>query len=149
MPCNDVTEIIRIQLDRDERFKSYRLSKRTCGGAVGAASLIEDYFRGRTPDEIVQMTPEAFHAAWLAPTEIEEFLALKHFFAVQIALEVLTGRAPGGVKDPCIVAAVGYNGDEMYFEAEIPIDLPTEKIRACGLCKRCPSIRVPGKTRTT
>jgi len=141
MPCNDITDTIRIRLDSADRLLSYTLNKKTCGGGVGAASLLENRVHGRTVEDLLGLSADDLVPPDSGMEEAEEFLTLKHFFALQIALEVLTGRAPGGVADQCVVARVTQEGDELVFEADLPIDLPTERIRSCGRCKGCPSVK--------
>ena len=40
MPCKDVTELLEVVLDSEDRLLDYTFSKRTCGQGVGAASLL-------------------------------------------------------------------------------------------------------------
>jgi len=68
---------------------------------------------------------------------LEEFLALKHLFAIQATLEVLTGREPGGPDDACAAAEISYDGSDMIIDARISVELVTEKIKSCGNCKLC------------
>ena len=137
MPCNDVTEVIEVVLDRDDRLKDYRFSKRTCGQGVGAQSLLIDQLGGRPLDELLVMTAEEFLAEYPIDDPVEEFLSLKHLFAVQGALEVLTGKEPGGKDDPFAVAEVAFDNGETVFHGRIYVDLLTEKIASCGGCKGC------------
>lgn len=137
MPCDDVTETIRLRLDPGDRLADYELKKKTCGGAVGQRSLILEELRGRGVDELLALDVEAFHGARPDLSEEDEFFRLKHFFALRMALEALTGREPGGVGEACVVAAVVYDEEGLLFEGDIPLDVATERIRACGLCKGC------------
>ncbi|MBI5095946.1 MAG: hypothetical protein HZB26_26365 [Candidatus Hydrogenedentes bacterium] len=137
MPCSDVTEVIHVALDAEERLTSYHFAKRTCGQAIGAASLLMDQLGGRTVDELLAYDAEHFLADYTIEDEIEEFLSLKHLFAIQSALEVLTGKEPGGPEDPCAAAEISYEDGELTIDAEINLDLVTEKIKSCGNCKGC------------
>ncbi len=137
MPCSDVTELIRVVLDAGDRLTDYRFVKQTCGQAVGAQSLLLDHFRGLTADELLAVNYEQL-LAQLAPKEdLEEFLYLKHLFAVQSALDVLTGKEPGGPNDPCAAAEISVNDGELVVSARIVIELMTEKIKSCGNCGSC------------
>lgn len=137
MPCSDVTEVIQVVVDADDRLKSYNFAKRTCGKGVGVGTLILDYLHGRTVDEILAIDPDTLLAEHPFEEEIEEFLNLKHLFAVQGVLEVLTGKASGGPDDVCAAAEIGYEDGEIVVEARILVDLVTEKIKSCGGCKGC------------
>lgn len=137
MPCSDITEVIEVVIDDEDRLKRYAFSKRTCGRGVGVASLLQEYLQGRSVDDILAIEPEPFLDAHPTEDELEEFLGLKHLFAVQSALEVLTGREPGGPGDPCAAAEVAFEGGEVVIEAQIRVDVVTDKIKSCGNCKGC------------
>jgi len=137
MPCSDVTEIIQVTLDADDRLKDYVYSKRTCGQGVGAGSLLLDQLRGRTADELLATDIADISPTFPIENDLEEFLAFKHFFAIQSVLEVLTGKQPGGKNDPCAAAEIAYEDGDLIITGQIDIDLVTEKIKSCGNCKSC------------
>jgi hypothetical protein len=139
VPCSDITEIINVVVGPDDRVKSYAFSKRSCGRGVGVATLLADCLCGRTVDEVIAWEPEDFLAEHPVEDELEEFLGLKHLFAVQSALEVLTGRTSGGAKEPCAAAEIVFEDDDVIIEAQIRVDVVTEKIKSCGNCKGCGS----------
>lgn len=137
MPCNDVTELIEVKLDAQDCLADYNFAKRTCGQAVGVASLLIDQLRGWSLAELVSTDAEEFLAEFQFPDETEEFLSLKHFFAIQGALEVLTGKEPGGKDDPFTASEVVHSEDETLIKGLISVELVTEKIKSCGGCKSC------------
>jgi hypothetical protein len=137
MPCNDVTEIIEVTLDGDDRLADYAYSKRTCGQGIGAGSLLIDQLLGRTVDDLIAADVEEVRAAFPIENELEEFLALKHFFAIQAVLEVLTGKEPGGKHDPCAAAEIAYETDHVTITGQIDVDIVTDKIKSCGGCGTC------------
>lgn len=137
MPCNDITEIIRVVLDEHDRLRHYAFTKRTCGQGVGVTSLLLDELSGQSVDDILAIEPAAFIAKHPSEEELEEFLTLKHLIAVQEALEVLTGREPGGPADICAAAEIVYDAGECVIEAELKVDLVTDKIKSCGGCVGC------------
>lgn len=137
MPCSDVTELIRIVLDDQDRLKEYRFIKRTCGRGVGVDALLIDVLGGRRVEEILAITPERFIEEHPVAEPIEEFLGLKHLIAVQAALEVLTGRAFGGPNELCAAAEISCGEGETVIDARIAVDLVVEEIRSCGGCRAC------------
>lgn len=137
MPCKDVTELLEVVLDGDDRLKEYTFSKRTCGQGVGAESLLIDQLRGRSLDELLHKTAEAFLTEFPIADPVEEFLSLKHLFAIQGALEVLVGREPGGKADAFAASGVVYDADETRITGRIAVDIVMEKIEACGGCSSC------------
>ncbi len=137
MPCKDVTELLDVILDDNECLKSYSFSKRSCGQGVGAQSLLIDQLAGRSLNELLFKTAEEFINEFPIPDETEEFLSLKHLFAIQGALEVYTGAEPGGVNDAFAAAGIEYGVDETRIYGRIVVDVVTEKIKSCGGCKGC------------
>lgn len=137
MPCNDVTELIRIVLDADDRLQDYAFAKRTCGQGVGPESLLIDQLRGKSVDELLAYTAEEFLGKYPIPDEVEEFLSLKHLFAVQSAVEVLTGKEPGRRDDPFAAGEIEYGEGETIIQGRIAVDILTERIAACGGCGTC------------
>ncbi len=140
MPCDDVTESLRIVISEQDRLESYELIKRSCGRAVGERSLMEDAFQGKTVDELLDIDTDTFAEAHPTGDEVEMFLQLKHLFAVQAGLQALTGVNPAGPSEPVRVASVACEDSRVIIEAEISLDVITEKIEACGKCKGCGSI---------
>ncbi|MCC6795539.1 MAG: hypothetical protein IT366_10505 [Candidatus Hydrogenedentes bacterium] len=143
MPCSDVTEIIHVELDAEDRLKDYYFSKRSCGQGVGAGNLLMDQLRGWSMDRILACDAEQFLTEFPIEDELMEFLNLKHFFAIQSVLEVLTGKEPGGKNDPCAAAEISYGDDTLIIDGQIEVDLVTEKIKACGSCKSCGKSKKP------
>ena len=134
MPCGDVGENITIVLDVNGRLRSYKLTKSTCGGAVGVESFLLDKLQNKTVAGILSYDP-VFSGNHQRPEDhAEEFVALKHLHAVKSTLEVYTGNAPGAVGDPCTIAGVSYDGDDTIIDAQIDIRLMTERIKACAHC---------------
>ncbi|GMV95366.1 MAG: hypothetical protein KJ052_21840 [Candidatus Hydrogenedentes bacterium] len=143
MPCSDVTEIIQVTLDNDERLVDYFFSKRTCGQGVGAGNLLIEQFKGKTVDELLAYDAERYLAEFPVEDELEEFLGLKHFFAIQSVLEVLVGKEPGGKGDPCAAAEISYEDGQLVIDGQIEVDLVTEKIKSCGGCRGCGKSKKP------
>jgi hypothetical protein len=146
MPCNDITELIRVVLDDSDRLLDYRFVKRTCGQGVGVDTLLLPVLAGQRVDEILAISPEQFLEVHPCAEAIEEFLALKHLIAVQAALEVLTGRASGGPGELCAAAEISYENGACVLEARITVEAVTEKIRSCGGCRGCGKVRTAGST---
>jgi hypothetical protein len=145
MPCKDVTEMITVCVDAEDRLKEYRFIKRTCGQGVGLDILLIEQLRGKTLDEILAIPVETFLDTYPAEEELEEFLALKHLIAVQSAIEVLTGKTSGGAKEMCAAAEIQFEDGETVIEARINVDLVTEKIKSCGNCGGCGKNKKPKK----
>lgn len=139
MPCTDVTEHLEITLDQSDRLASYSFTKRSCGQGIGLESLLIDCLKGQTVEDLLAYTAESFLEHHPAPDELEEFLGLKHLFAIQGALEVYTGEEPGGKNDAFAAAGIDHDEHTTTIHGLIAIDLLTEKIKSCGNCASCGS----------
>jgi len=144
MPCNNVTESVRVVLDGRDRLKDYTLSKQTCGLPVGRLSLLREHLRGRTVQDLLACTADDLRRELAIEDELEEFLALKHLCAIRSALEVLTGQMPGAPGSECVAAEIAHEHGDLVIDARIPVDVLTERIRACGQCGSCGKARVAG-----
>jgi hypothetical protein len=141
MPCKDVTEVIEVILDGDECLREYSFSKRSCGQGIGTRSLLIDQLGGRSLNELLFKTAEEFLDEFPIEDPTEEFLSLKHLFAIQGVLEVYTGAEPGGVNDAFAAAGIEYGVDDTRISGIISVDVVVEKIKSCGGCKSCGSSR--------
>ncbi len=134
MPCNDITENIEIILDKDDRLKSYCLTKNTCGGAVGVESLLLASLRGKSIDYLLDSDDFENHQEHRPENHPEEFLKLKHIVALKSALSVYVGNLSGGKDDTCTIASVDYDNGNTIIDAKIDVLLMTEHIKACAHC---------------
>jgi len=137
MPCKDITEVIEVTLDAEDRLSAYRFVKRTCGQGVGVASLLIDQLAGMTVDDILEISPEAFLETHPVADPLEEFLGLKHLIALQSTLEVYVGEEAGGPDALCAAAEIIFDAGETSIQAVIRVDLVTEAIKSCGNCRGC------------
>jgi hypothetical protein len=139
LPCKDVTEVIHVVLDGDDRLIDYAFQKRTCGQGVGTAALLAGHLHGQPADAVLALEPGDIDPGDPGgdDAEVLEFLALKHLFAVQSVLEVYTGRAAGRASDACAAAEISVDGGEVHIRATLSVDVITDRIRSCGGCKGC------------
>lgn len=135
MPCNNITELMRVVFDSDDKLKSYRFHKKTCGGAVGAESLLEDRLRGYSMAELSALHVDTFCHELAPESDVEEFLNLKHFFALRSVIETLSGQAEtNGPDAPCTIAEISYDTEGLVIDAEISVSLVAGMIKACNHC---------------
>ena len=137
MPCNDLTEVLRLTLDPDDRVVGYSLSKLSCGGTVAGRSLIRRWVKHRTVSEVMRLSPKQILDDIRAESSIEEYLYLKHLFAIQMALTTFLGRQAGRPSDACVINTVSTSPDGTELLVELRVDLLTSQIKACGLCDTC------------
>lgn len=147
MPCSDVTELIHLVVDAEDRLKDYRFTKRSCGRGVGVDSLLLGTLGGLAVEEVLAIAPEQFVEDHPSEEPLEEFLGLKHLIAVQSVLEVLTGREAGGPEAMCAAAEIAFEDGDTIIDAVIRVDLVTEAIKSCGNCRGCGTKRAEKKVK--
>ena len=134
MPCKDITDHLRIRLDANDRIINYALRKLSCGGAVGNQSLIMDWLKNKTPEEVLNCDADVVLDAHNVKDEIDEYLLLKHFLALRAGLAVMLGLQSGTVDDYCQVEAIRYSPNGTEILAHISVEGMTAEIQACGRC---------------
>ena len=137
MPCNDITDLLKVRLDDDNLITGYQLSKRTCGAAVGGYELIGPWLVGQNAHEFIETPADDFLEKNPPRDETHEFLLLKHFFSVKNGLEVLLGQESGKRTDKCAIDSVEYGPDGLEFMASIRLEIVSKQIKACESCKLC------------
>jgi hypothetical protein len=69
MPCNDVTEVLSLTLDPDDRLTHYSLIKLTCGGGVGNPSLLKKWIANKPASEILSTSTETILEEFPTPSD--------------------------------------------------------------------------------
>lgn len=137
MPCKDITDTIKIQLDSENRFVRYGLRKKTCNGEVGRKNLLGKWLKEKAVDEILKYSPDDALKANPTRSNTWEYLTLKHFLSIKSALSTLVGNEGGGINDHCTIESVEYGPEGTLIIAHISVDGLTEEIEACGGCANC------------
>lgn len=137
MPCNDVTEILKLTLDPEDRVIRYSLSKLSCGGAVPGRSLIRKWVKHQTAAAILQLNPKLIVDDVQTEDPIEEYLHLKHLFAIQMALTTFLGGQAGRPDDACVINTISNGPEGTELLVELKVNVLTDKIKSCGLCDTC------------
>jgi len=128
---------MRVVLDSDERLTDYRLIKRTCGATVGGDAILLDTFLNRPFGDILELDVDSFCEQYPVAEDYLQFLYLKHFISLHAVLRVYTGHQSGGVEDFCTISGISSENGSVIIDAEIAVDVVTEKIKSCGRCEGC------------
>lgn len=141
MPCNDITDQLKLSLDNNEKIIAYSLTKKVCGGEVGEKSLISDWLANKSTSEIVRTEIEQLLAEHTYRTDKREYLIIKHFLAIKAGLQILSGEKSGGVNDYCTVDSIEYSPEGIDLIAQISVNGISDEIKACGSCTGCGSAK--------
>jgi len=136
VPCDDISELMSLELDANDMVSSYSLRKRTCGAEIGNASLLADLVVNRSIDGVLALTGDDIVEHY-GPLGEAEFLYFKHLVALQQTAKVYAGDASGGAQSSCAIDEICHSHKDTLIIAVIRIDLMTEQIRACGNCGSC------------
>lgn len=137
MPCSDVTEVLSLTLDHQDRVSHYSLVKLTCGGGVGNPSLLRKWIENRPVAEVLAAKPDLMMEVFPTTSATWEYLAIKHLLAVQSGLHALLGDTPSTLNDICMIDTVEHGPNGVRMLAQIKVDILTEAITACGGCGSC------------
>lgn len=137
MPCEDITDILKLKIDSNDKLVKYSLTKLTCGGQVGGDDLILKWLSKFTMDEIYNLTIDDFTKAHPTDDEIIEYLLLKQFLAVKSGISMVLGHESGGKDSYCTVESISYGPNGMIVKAMINIEAITAEIKSCGRCATC------------
>lgn len=134
MPCGDITEKINISIDNNDRLVSYQFLKKTCGGSIGDSVAVEQQLIGMRINSIIGLTGDAIGLSVNNHNDIDKFLKLKHIHAIRTVIKAFLGLEPGGNRGFCTIEGIVYDGQRTVIDAEIKLDLGTERIKACDHC---------------
>ena len=134
MPCSDVTEILSLTIDHEDRVIHYGLSKLTCGAAVGNPSLLRKWIANRSASDILSSTLNDVLAVLPTGSQTWEYLTLKHLRAVQCGLRAVLGTTRGGPDDLCAIQSIETDQRGIKLLALVKVDLMTSDIAACDNC---------------
>jgi hypothetical protein len=137
MPCADVTEILRLQVDLEDRLVGYSLTKRTCGGALGKEPLLLKWCGGLPARQVMDTTVDQFLDRYSSDDPVVEFVHLKHFIALRKGIAALIGEIAARPDDSIAIESIDYGPDGVDLVAHIKVDIVTKEIKACGRCAGC------------
>ncbi len=134
MPCTDITDKLTITIDNDDRILDYSLEKLTCGGQVGPDRMISKWLIGKTVSEVLHTELDQFHALLKTKTDLKEYLALKHFMAVQAGFAVYSGCEAGSISDHCTLDSIENTDEKTVVVFHQDVAGVVEQIKSCGGC---------------
>ena len=137
MPCDDITEWVELRLNAEDCLNDYSVTKRTCGAEIGNQSFLLELFRGESLVDIMAVEPQALLEQVQVDNETDEFLALKHLFALQETLSSFIGNTSAAPEATCSIAQIDFSEEETIIEAALSVIAVTNKIKACGACGSC------------
>ena len=135
MPCDDITDLLELWLDPDDKLEDYALTKRTCGAQVGHQAFLMPLVGGMNVEEIARSDYDLLlpHVETLG--DRENFLAFKHFIALREACAAIIGDANPDSAFTLSVAAQEQRG--LFARGFVSVSRIEGTIKACGHCRSC------------
>jgi len=134
MPCSDITDILSLTIDHEDRVIHYSFSKLTCGAAVGSASLLRKWIENRSVSDILSSALNDVLAVQPTRSQTWEYLTLKHLKALQHGLRAMVGEHSCGPDDMCAIQSIETDQRGIKMLALVKVDLIISDIEACGNC---------------
>jgi len=137
MPCSDSSSSMTIQLDTDEKFKSFQYAKITCGQEIKEGRGLGDYFKGKSITEILNISFDVISKDLNPQTDEDQFVLYLEWDALRSALALYAGIEDDHIDpDRCEITSIEHS-DEGIEVAEVilpPKELP--KILPCSLAEQ-------------
>ena len=134
MPCSDSSSSIAFRLDNDDNFVSFEFAKITCGREITSQTGLNQYFLGKTPQDILNSSFETIQAHLPQKDEESQFILYMEWDALRSAIAQYLGVEYAEIDaDRCRITSINYD-DGGVDVAEVilpPKELP--KILPCSL----------------
>lgn len=134
MPCSDSSSSIFIKLDPQERFVSFEFAKITCGREIAAETEFCKYLKGKTLDQILEISYLSLLADLKLTDEESKFILYLEFDALRAAIVQYLGQAREGIDfERCQITSITENeaGIEIAEIVLPPKEMP--QILPCNL----------------
>lgn len=131
MPCDDLSEVVTVVLDGEERLRYFLYEKLTCGKIVPLSGRLNDLCRGMTIGAIERLTVEGAAGALGLHDDESLYLVDKELDALQSALANYRGSEPGPDPDRYKVESIDYAPDGVTIRQVIVAPKPERRIPSC------------------
>lgn len=135
MPCNDITDLLELWLDENDRVEDYALTKKTCGAQVGHQAFLMPLIGGMGLEELARSDYALILPHVETLNDHENFLAFKHFIALRDAAATLIGSPEPSSAFTLSVAAQEQRG--FFARGFVSVSRIEGTIKACGHCRSC------------
>ncbi len=134
MPCSDSSSSIFIKLDSQEKFVSFEFAKITCGREITAETEFCKYLKGKTLDQILEISYLSLVADLKLTDDESKFILYLEFDALRAAIVQYLGQTREGIDfERCQITSITENetGIEIAEIVLPPKEMP--KILPCNL----------------
>jgi len=132
MPCSDQTERLTLELDGDDRLRSFTLDKLTCHQPVGGPGLLP-VVRDMPARSLLQA--DAYDLIDPRLDDVQAFMMMKQLFALQGAIAVMYGEPANGHSHAFELYEMEHDSGGIRLVGEIAINIIAKQISSCGGCR--------------
>ncbi len=131
MPCSDQTERLTLELDDQDRIRSFSVYKLTCRQPVGGSELLP-VIRDMPARSLLSPADDLIDPRL---DDVQAFMLTKQLFALQGAIAVMYGLPAGGGPQAFDLHELEHDRHGTRLAGEIAINVIAEQITSCGGCR--------------
>lgn len=131
MPCDEISEVITVVLDREERLRYFLFEKMTCGKIVPLSGKLNDHCRGMDLDALDALDLDAAVRSLGVSDEETFFLVEKELDALQSVVANYRGSERGFDPDRYRIESIECGEDSVTIKQVILAPKPETKIPSC------------------
>jgi hypothetical protein len=131
MPCDEISEVVTVVLDGNERLHYFLFEKITCGKIVPLSGRLNDFCRGMGLDAIDALDLDGVVRALGVADEETFFLVEKELDALQSAVANYRGAERGFDPERYKIESVEHGPDSVTIKQIVIAPKPEAAITSC------------------
>jgi len=131
MPCDEISAVITVVLDKDERLRYYTFEKLTCGKIIPLSQTLQAYCKGMTIDALASLRLEEMVRVLGVRDEDSFFVLDKELDALQSAIANYRGSLPGLDLERYKIESIEYGDESIRIQQVILEPKPDASIPSC------------------
>ncbi len=130
MPCEDISEVVTVVFDANERLRYFLYEKITCGKIVPLSGKLNDFCRGKSADEIEALQLDEVVRAIGVDNDETFFLADKELDAIQSTIANYRGSRELDL-ERYRIESIEHAPDSVTIRQVILAPKPATRIASC------------------
>ncbi len=131
MPCEEISAVVTVVLDKDERLSYYTFEKITCGKIIPLSQTLQAHCKGMTLDALASLRLEELVHTLDVRDEDAFFVLDKELDALQSAIANYRGSDLGLNFDRYKIESIEYGDDSIRIQQVILEPKPDAAVPSC------------------
>ncbi|MFN0152349.1 MAG: hypothetical protein ACKVU1_16715 [bacterium] len=131
MPCEEISAVVTVVLDKDERLRYYTFEKITCGKIIPLSQTLQAHCKGMTLDALASLRLEELVRAFDVRDEDSFFVLDKELDALQSAVANYRGSDAGLDFERYKIESIEYGDDSIRIQQVILEPKPDAAVPSC------------------